>query len=106
MRAEGDILKNKQASVLWEHTWQTEIDLGDGPGPYVRTFRVVGWIWEFDDGARRLGALLYEEQTQDGLGELCWRYVQHESVPQAAMAALLKQAGHLPADTDLSEVGE
>lgn len=97
-------MKNKQTEVLWEHTWRVEYDHTPDFEPWVRTFRVVGWSWEHEDGIRRLGALHYEELTTDCMGNLTWVLTGDESVPQYAMAVLLQKIGQIPADADISDV--
>ena len=98
-------MKNKQSVVVFEHTWNGSYEfMPEDDRAWTRSFRIVAWSWEHDDGVRRIGSLHYEELSEDCLGKPIWNTNEMEHVPGAAMAALLMLAGKLPADTDTSDI--
>lgn len=98
-------MKNKQAQVLWEYSWQDTYDfLPAQERVYTYTVRIVGWSWEHDDAVRRLGALHVEELSEDCMGNPTWIVLGDVAIPAPALGALLRLAGLLPRDADLSDV--
>ena len=92
-------MSEQRTAVLFEHTWAQEYLEGtEDAFKVVRTFRVVGT--RGDDGV--LDYLSYEEHYPDAMGNVGWHRTDNDAVPERAMAELLKRAGLLGDDEDVT----
>lgn len=94
-------MSKAEPRILWEYTWNEEYDdYGpDTQNSFTFVFRVVG---HFEDG--QLGWVTQESLSEDAMGTPIWLRHEDRPMPERACAELLRLAGLLPADIDLSEV--
>lgn len=90
-------MSERTATRVFEFSWR-EQRLWDGDKGFVRTVRIVADY----DGKGRLDDLTVEELSTDALGGVQWERMDNCYLPERALAELLKQAGHLSAEEDLS----
>lgn len=94
-------MSKAEPRILWEYTWTEDYgeQYGSTPNTFTFVFRVVG---HFEDGA--LSWVTQERLSEDAMGAPSWQRLDENPMPERACAELLRLAGLLPADIDLSEV--
>lgn len=90
-------MSERTATRVFEFSWREQRPW-DGDNGFVRTVRIVA----VHDGKGRLDDLTVEELSTDALGGVQWDRTDHCYLPERVLAELLKQAGHLSAEEDLS----
>ena len=82
---------------VYELTWREQRPWDDTEAA-PRTVRIVA----VRDDKGRLDDLTVEELGKDALGAVQWERIEGCYLPGRVLAELLKEAGHLPAEEDLT----